>query len=109
MKKFIPFLVAIPSLFFATSAIAECEDGWCRTGCKDGGCIYLNVVSKNYPYVTFQTTYEGHKSQVDCSQFWLRYIRDDGSYSPWDMKRPSFVDQAKMATACHLMFSAADL
>ena len=73
MKTFIIFLVSLPSLFIATSAFAdECEKDWCRTACdEDGGCIYLHVKSMNYPYVVFTTTYEEHKSEVDCSQFRL--------------------------------------
>ena len=106
MKIFIPFLVALPSLFFATSAFAdECEKGSCRTACdEDGGCIYLHVKSMYYPYVVFTTTYEGHKSEVDCSQFRLRYISDDGSRPSWDLSQPDFIKQAKMSTACHIMF-----
>ena len=68
IKIFIPFLVAIPSLFFATFAFAdEWEKGRCRTACdEDGGCIYLHVKSMNYPYVVSTTTYEKQKSEVDC-------------------------------------------
>ena len=75
---------------------------------EGGGYINLNVVERNYPYITFQTTFEKHKSQVDCTQFKLRYMSDDGSYSPWDTSPPDFRDQAKMATACHIYFSAQD-
>ena len=51
-----------------------------------------------------------HQIEVpwDCTQFKLRYMRDDGSYSPWDTSLPDFRDQAKMATACHIYFSAQD-
>ena len=65
MKILIPFLVALPSLFFATSAFAdECEKGWCRTACdEDGGRIYLHVKSMNYPYFIFTTTYEKLQEQ----------------------------------------------
>jgi hypothetical protein len=110
MKRFIPFLVALPSLFFSASAFAdECERGWCKTAVREGGgYIRLNVVERNYPYITFQTTFEKHKSQVDCTQFKLRYMSDDGSYSPWDTSLPDFRDQAKIATACHIYFSAQD-
>ena len=106
MKILIPFLVALPSLFFATFAFAdECEKSSCRTACdEDGGCIYLHVKSINYPYVVFTSTYEEHKSEVDCSQFRLRYISNDGSRSSWDLSQPDFIKQAKMSTACHIMF-----
>ena len=106
MKILIPLLVALPSLIFATSAFAdECEIDSCRTACDaDGGCIYLHVVSTNYPYVVFTTTYEGHKTEVDCSQFRLRDINDSGSRSSWDLSQPDFIQQSKIATACHMMF-----
>ena len=110
MKRFIPFLAALPSLFLSASAFAhECYKGWCKTAVSEGGgYINLKVIERNYPYITFQTTFEKHKSQVDCTRFQLRYIDDDGVISPWDTSLPDFRDQAKMATACHIFFSSSE-
>ena len=86
----------------------ECDEAGCRTACEDygagiKGCIYLNVISRNYPYVTFKTSYEREISEANCPQFKLRTLRvEDGMPNRWEQVMPGSMDYAKLMQACTL-------
>ena len=79
----------------------ECMGAGCRTACRDGRCIYLKVISRNFPYVTFMTSFEREISEADCPQFKLRTLRvQDGMPSRWKQVIPGSRDYAKLMQAC---------
>ena len=56
MRRFLATTAVIGASLIsaAPDALAQCRNGWCRSGCNnDDECNYVTVISRNYPYVIF--------------------------------------------------------
>jgi hypothetical protein len=105
MKRLIPFLVTLPSFFHSPPAFAqECLNGWCKAGCGNSGCHYVKVLSKNYPFVIYQTNGPDGmiKEEADCQQYKSRFLHFDGNWSKWIPAMPGTVGVALIKTACNM-------
>ena len=115
MKLLLATLLSTSSLLAVIPAQAqytnpsppECDEiAGCRTACTDygagiKGCIYLKVISRNFPYVTFKTSFEQEISEANCPQFKLRTLRvEDGIPNRWEQVIPGSRDYAKPMQAC---------
>ena len=106
MKGLSPILVTLPSLLFAAPVFTQnCLDGWCLAGCDmDDVCDYVQVISKDYPYVKFLVSSPAGmlKKEADCQQYKSRFIRGNGSKSSWSPAEPESLGYRMIETACNV-------
>ena len=114
MKLFNAIAVAavIGTSLIAT-APAESRNGWKRAYCDpdDGSCWYTRVISRNYPYVTYEYKSYDHqdksydhqgKKEADCQYYKSRWIADyyKGGKSSWKDAMPGSIAEAILDSVC---------
>ena len=104
MKRFLLHtLLTITALSGGSIHAQECLNGWCKAGCSQSGeCIFVKVLSKNYPYVIYQHTNPAGmiKKQADFQQYKSRYFFSDGTKDPWKPAMPGTIGAAEIKTVC---------
>ena len=90
----------------ASVALAECQDGWCVGGCGEEDCDFVQVLSKNYPYVIYMQDSQNamFKRQVDCQRYRSRTIEVDGDAydGEWVQAIPGSVGEQTLSTVCNM-------
>ena len=88
----------------APDALAQCRGGWCAAGCGRSGCRYVKLLSRNYPFVSYQVVSPNGTFNVeaDCQQYKSRYLNSDGTKDPWKDAMPGSVGRKVIETACNM-------
>ena len=98
------FFASLLVLSSASVALAQCRNGWCRTGCiTNGDCRYVKLVNKGYPIR--RVRYNSNRiwtKDVDCQQYRWRLVNDDGTLDPWMDAMPGSLGEAMIETACNM-------
>ena len=91
------FLIPVP---------AEARNGWKQVYCDpdDGSCWHTRVISRNYPYVTYENNYPTllSKKEADCQQYKSRHFGEyyKGGKSPWKDAMPGSIGEALLDSVC---------
>ncbi len=113
-------LVSASLISAAPEALAECRSGWCKVGCyKDGSCMYVKLISRNYPYVIYlmEDFDQSNKSNYmfeytgDCQQFKYKITGFNGNpisnankdlADLWRSVMPGSSGEAHLQRACNM-------
>ena len=84
---------------------AEARNGWMRGGCSnDGRCNYQKVLSKNWPYMTYQNnTPDGMFTEVaDCQQWRYTETHFNGKSitENWRDAMPGSIGEKSLKNVC---------